>query len=146
MNKILYIFLLLGVCFFSCAKNIAIPNEFNYKEVSAGTYTLASWQKISNDKSPIHIYIEGDGNSFNRYGYPTNDPTPNGTFLREIAFNDPNENVVYLARPGQFVKDQNKNQIDWTTGRFSEKIVDSVSLAIEELSDTKPIILIVRKI
>lgn len=142
MNKILYIFFLFSICFFSCTKSITVPSEFNYKEVSSGTYTLACWQKISNENSPFHIYIEGDGNSFNRYGYPTDNPTPKGTFLREIAFNDPNDNVIYLARPGQFVENQNKNQTDWTTGRFSKKIVDSVSQAVNELSKGNPIILI----
>ncbi len=142
MNKFLYIFLLLCLFFCSCAKNITVPAEFDYREVSAGAYNLACWQKISNEKSPVHIYIEGDGNAFNGYGYPTADPTPKGTFLREIAFNDPNDNVIYLARPGQFVKDQNKNQTDWTTGRFSKKIVDSVSLAVNEMSKGKQVVLI----
>ena len=142
MNKNLYVFLLFIVCFCSCAKNITVPTEFDYKEVSAGEYSLACWEKISKENVPVHIYIEGDGNSFNRYGYPTNDPTPKGTFLREVAFNDPNDNVIYLARPGQFIKNKNKNKIDWTTGRFSEKIVNSVSEAVKKISCNKPIILI----
>ncbi len=140
MYKALNILLLFTLCLFSCAKSIIIPNEFNYKEVSANSYSLAVWQKISDEKSPVHIYIEGDGHSFNSYGYPTNDPTPKGTFLREIAFNDPNKNVVYIARPGQFIK--SNNQTDWTTGRFSKQIVEAFSQIITEISNNREIVLI----
>ena len=132
MYKALSIPLLFTLCLFSCVKSIIVPNEFNYKEVSANSYTLAVWQKMPDEKSPVHIYIEGDGHSFNSYGYPTNDPTPKGTFLREIAFNDPNKNVVYIARPGQFIKSD--NQTDWTTGRFSKQIVEAFSQIITEIS------------
>lgn len=141
MKKILFIFLFF-ICFCACAKKTNIPNDFNYLEVSANSYTLAVWQKMSDTTSPVHIYIEGDGHSFNSYGYPTNDPTPHDTFLREIAFNDPNKNVVYIARPGQFIKSKNKNQKDWTTGRFSKDIVESVSQIIKEISNNRKIILI----
>ena len=141
MKKILYAILLCS-CFCSCVKKINVPNSFNYSEISASSYTLAVWQKMSDTTSPVHIYIEGDGHSFNNYGYPTNDPTPHDTFLREIAFNDPNKNVVYIARPGQFIKSKNKNQIDWTTGRFSKDIVESVSQIIKEISNNRKIILI----
>ena len=141
MKRISYI-ILFSICFCSCVKKINIPDNFNYSEIPACSYTLASWQKISDTTSPIHIYIEGDGHSFNRYGYPTNDPTPHDIFLRQIAFNDPNNNVAYIARPGQFIKDKNKNQTDWTSGRFSKEIVESVSRAIKEISNNRKIILI----
>ena len=140
MYKALGIPLLFTLCLFSCVKSIIVPNEFNYKEVSANSYSLAVWQKMSDEKSPVHIYIEGDGHSFNSYGYPTNDPTPKGTFLREIAFNDPNKNVVYIARPGQFIK--SNNQTDWTTGRFSKQIVEAFSQIITEMSGNRKIVLI----
>ena len=140
MYKALSIPLLFTLCLFSCVKSINVPNEFDYKEVSANSYTLAVWQKISNETDTVHVYIEGDGHSFNSYGYPTNDPTPKGTFLREIAFNDPNDNVVYIARPGQFIK--SNNQTDWTTGRFSKQIVEAFSQIITEISNNIESVLI----
>jgi pimeloyl-ACP methyl ester carboxylesterase len=133
-------FLLLSVLW-GC-QSITPPKSFIYKEIQTDTYKLASWQKITNAVYPVRIYIEGDGHAFNRLGYPTSDPTPLGTFLREIAFNDPNANVVYLARPCQYVKDDRCSVKDWTTGRFSEDIVKSAGQAIKKISGKNSVILI----
>ena len=125
----------------SC-QSVVAPDSFQYHEIQAATYKLASWQKITDKIDPIHIYIEGDGYAFNHIGYPTTNPTPRSTFLRDIAFNDPNKNVVYLARPCQYVDDQRCSTKDWTTGRFSQEIVDSATQAIKEISSKQPIVLI----
>ena len=139
------IFLLFFVIFMGC-QNITPPISFMYKEIKTDTYTLASWQKILDRGAPIRIYIEGDGNAFNNAGQPTTNPTPRGTFLRKIAFDDPNPNVIYLARPCQYVKDARCHQKDWTTGRFSQEIVDSttqtIKSIIKNISNKSPVILI----
>ncbi|MBR2299926.1 MAG: hypothetical protein IJ870_05075 [Alphaproteobacteria bacterium] len=72
---------------------------------SLAFFKIASWQKITDKNAPYKIYIEGDGFAFNAHGSPTTNPTPKNTFLRQIAFNDPSKNVVYLARPCQYVND-----------------------------------------
>lgn len=126
---------------FGCA-GIQVPDSYQYKEIKTKIYTLASWQKITDKTQPIRIYIEGDGHAFNYAGLPTSNPTPKGTFLRKIAFNDPNPNVVYLARPCQYVQDSMCSKIDWTTGRFSQKIVDSMSMAIKSVASNRKVILI----
>ncbi|MDD7312777.1 MAG: alpha/beta hydrolase, partial [bacterium] len=64
---------------------------------------MASWQKITHPTAPYKIYIEGDGHAFNAHGQPTGNPTPKGTLVRELAFGDNHENVIYLARPCQYV-------------------------------------------
>ena len=137
MKKILLSLLLLCGC-----HSVQVPDSFTYKEIETDTYKLASWQKITNKTEPVRIYIEGDGYAFNHLGYPTTNPTPQGTFLREIAFNDPNPNVVYLSRVCQYVDDKRCTQKDWTTGRFSQEIVDATGQAIKEISGKQPTILI----
>ena len=123
-------------------RGIVAPDTFTYQEIQTDFYKLASWQKITDTKSPIRIYIEGDGYAFNHLGHATTNPTPHGTFLRKIAFNDPNPNVVYLARPCQFVKDNQCSVQDWTTGRFSQDIINSTTQAIKRISEKQEIILI----
>ena len=118
------------------------PKDFCYKEIQTDDYILASWQKISNENSPIKIYIEGDGHAYTSKGYPTKDPTPKSHFLRNIAFNDTSENVVYLARPYQYIKSDNKDNVDWTIGRFSQKIVNNMKQAIKQIAGDNDIILI----
>lgn len=140
MKKITLILLLFLV---ACSSlKIQAPKDYLYVPIKTSNYTLASWQKISNGNLPIRIYIEGDGNSYDSKGYPSNDPTPKSNFLRNIAFNDKNPNVVYLARPCQYIKTKENNKTDWTTGRFSQKIVDNMAQAIKEISKDRDVILI----
>ena len=66
-----------------------MPADFVYKEVETRNFTLASRQKVTNPAAPYKIYIEGDGYAFN---------------AREPAFDDDSPNVIYLARPCQYIK------------------------------------------
>ena len=132
-----FLFIILSSC-----QTFTFPNHFIYKEIQTSNYKIASWQKILNNKDSIHIYIEGDGYSFNHYGESTSNPTPRITFLRKIAINDTHPNVIYLARPCQYVKDNICSQIDWTTGRFSQKIINSMAEAIKNIYNNQSIILI----
>ena len=141
MKKIFIFFILLTFCSCSTLKTKP-PEDFLYKEIKTDDYVLASWQKIKDKDSLIKIYIEGDGNAYNSNGYPTTDPTPKSYFLRNIAFNDTSENVVYLARPCQYIKSNSYDKIDWTTGRFSYKILNNMSQAIKKIADGRNIILI----
>ncbi|MBO7431621.1 MAG: hypothetical protein J6U02_01830 [Elusimicrobia bacterium] len=140
MKKItLFLLFFLGAC---SSLKVQVPKEYSYVPIKTKDYILASWQKISNDTEPLRIYIEGDGNAYNSKGYPTNDPSPKSNFVRNFAFNDNSSNVVYLARPCQYIKSNESNIIDWTTGRFSQKIVDNMTQAIKEISKDRDIILI----
>lgn len=99
MIKVLVTLLFLTGC-----TTIKIPADFVYKEVETRDFTLASWQKVTNPAAPYKIYIEGDGYAFNARGKVTQDPTPRGTLVRELAFGDDSPNVIYLARPCQYIK------------------------------------------
>lgn len=135
-------FLLLFIFFLSACATFKAPQEFSYIPVKQNTYTLATWQKITDDKEPIYIFVEGDGNAFDYRGLPTNDPTPKSTFFRKLAFNNKNENIVYLARPCQYIKTQNCKEEDWTIGRFSPKIVFDTARAIKQIAKDREIVLI----
>ncbi len=131
-----FFFLLMG------CEAVIIPEDFHYIEIQTPTYRLASWQRIMNQTQPVHVYLEGDGHAFNYAGQPTSDPTPMGTFFRKMAFHDPHPNVVYLARPCQYVKTNSCMEKDWTTGRFSQKIVAATTAAIRSVTRGQPIVLI----
>ncbi|WP_413853763.1 hypothetical protein [Candidatus Ruminimicrobium bovinum] len=142
MNKKFLLFFIF-IFFVSCGlKQIKTPENFVYIPIQTKNYTIASWQKITDKHKPIKIYVEGDGNAYTAKGYPTNDPTPKNSVLQKIAFEDDYENIMYLARPCQFIKDKNCNQTDWTTGRFSQKTVDNMFEAIKKISGNNEIILI----
>lgn len=135
--KIFAILLLINGC-----SSITIPSDFVYQEIKTDTFNLASWQKITNPKAKYKVYIEGDGYAFDRYGRPTKDPTPRGTLVREFAFNDKNENVIYLARPCQYIKSPICSQRHWTTARFSSEVINSEYQAIKEIVGNNDVIFI----
>jgi hypothetical protein len=142
MSCLKNICVLFGVIFLIGCKAVVVPDDFLYKEIKISTFVLASWQKITNPSSGFKIYIEGDGASFDAYGLPTNNPTPKGKLLREIAFADKSPNVIYLSRPCQFVMSDICSQRHWTTARFAPEIVLAMYDAISEISGDNDVVLI----
>lgn len=98
--------------------------------------------KITNPTSIYKVYIEGDGYAFNSYGKPSQDPTPRGTLVRELAFGDKSPNVIYLARPCQYVKSQICSVRHWTTARFAPEIINAEYETIKQIAGNHPVILI----
>ena len=137
MKKILFLTFLAGCV---ANNNFVMRQDFDFKPIQTKNYQIATWQKINNSKNKsVHIYIEGDGNSFDAYGQPTSDPTPHGDFMRKMAVMDDFENVVYIARPCQFIMDKNCIESDWTNARFSQKVIDSMSSVVKEIGHNKKI-------
>lgn len=134
---LMLLFLLSG-----CVADWRAPDDFIYRPIKTEFFDIASWQHITDDTGPIHIYIEGDGRSFNAYGVPTDDPTPHDTVLRDMAMSDNSANVVYLARPCQFIMSPSCTQSDWTDGRFSARVIDSMADAVASVAGNRQIILI----
>lgn len=106
--------------------------DFRFQTEPAGSYVVASWSKVEAPGQPVKIYIEGDGEALNADGRPAGDPTPRNLFWRKIAGADPSPNVVYLARPCQFIPAGACAPTDWTSGRFSPKIIDAMDAAVRQ--------------
>ena len=128
MIKVLVTLLFLTGC-----TTIKVPANFVYKEVETRDFTLASWQKVTNPAAPYKIYIEGDGYAFNARGKATQDPTPRGTLVRELAFGDDSPNVIYLARPCQYIKSPICSKRHWTTARFAPEVINAEYEAIKNI-------------
>lgn len=139
MKKQIFIILSLLVC--GCS-SITTPNNFTYKEIETKDFKIASWQKITKPQGIYKIYIEGDGYAFNANGQPTQDPTPKGTLVRELAFGDNSPNVVYLARPCQYIKSPICSKRHWTTARFAPEIINAEFEAIKQIVGQNPVILV----
>ena len=125
----------------SC-QGISNPKEFVNKNIQTNSFKIATWQKINNPDSVYKIYIEGDGYAFNAYGQPTKDPTPKSNLMRELAFNDKNQNVVYLSRPCQYIKSGICTQQYWTTARFAPEVINAEYEVIKQIAGNNPVILI----
>ena len=140
MKKFLFILFCLVFC--GCAHKFVMPENYEFKPVQNSKFNLATWQKISNQNQPIHIYVEGDGHAFYANGAPTADPTPRDSFVRNLVVNDSYKNVAYIARPCQFINDSNCDMSAWTNARFSTDAIDSLANTIKQIAGTQPVILI----
>lgn len=125
--------------FLTGCTTIKVPAEFVYKEVETRNFTLASWQKVTNPAAPYKIYIEGDGYAFNARGKATQDQTPRGTLVRELAFGDDSPNVIYFARPYQYIKSPICSKRHWTTARFALEVINAEYEAIKNIADNNPV-------
>jgi len=134
-------FLIILVFLIGC-QSINIPSDFVYKEITTHNFNVATWQKITNPKAIYKVYIEGDGNAFNLRGKPTNNPTPRSLLVRELAFGDKNENVIYMARPCQYIQSQICSKRHWTTARFSQEIVNAQYDALKQIVGNSSVVLI----
>lgn len=112
------------------------------KIIQTDKYDILTYQKITDNTSPINIYIEGDGNSFTKRGIPTDNPTPNSTLVRDMADSDNAANVAYIARPCQYIMSDACTQSDWTDGRFSPDIIKAIRDTVKQVAGDRPISLI----
>ena len=108
MKKIIVLFLLITSCAApSLDKRIDYINELNNNKftefVYQDTFAIYSLQKINNNEEVV-VYIEGDGLSWIDRFTPSSDPTPKNPLAFKLAKLDPNQNVIYLARPCQYVQ------------------------------------------
>lgn len=137
LMKIFAVLLFLTNC-----SSITVPSDYIYKEVETRNFTIATWQKITNPQGIYKIYIEGDGYAFNAHGKPTQDPTPKGTLVRKLAFGDNSPNVIYLARPCQYIKSPICSKRHWTTARFAPEVINAEYEVIKQIAENNPVILI----
>jgi pimeloyl-ACP methyl ester carboxylesterase len=121
---------------------IAPPRDFRHEEIQTESFRIAAWHKITDPALPVKVYIEGDGAAFRPNGAPTNNPTPKSKLVRELAFGDDSPNVVYLARPCQFVSDSACNKKHWSSERFSEPAVQAEAEALRTIAPGARLVLI----
>lgn len=127
---------------FGCMAPFAVPDDFTPVSIHTTDFDIFTYQKITSATAPVHIYIEGDGRAFDAAGRPTRNPTPHGTFVRDLAMRDDAPNVAYVARPCQFIMSPSCSSADWTSARFSAPMVDAMSDAVAQISQARPVILI----
>ncbi len=117
--------------------NLAENSELNQPVLlTTNSFTLLGWGK--NKMSPhINIYIEGDGQSWQDPWTVSEDPTPPDPMGFKLALADSrSDSILYLARPCQYIMDKRCTALDWTSGRFSQKIIDTYHQALNEIKET----------
>lgn len=126
-SELILLMLLMGGCVYTP------PSNYTRRVIETPKFNLMSWQKLEQPGAEITFYLEGDGYAFNANGFASKDPTPRQATMRKIAFRDTDFNVVYLARPCQFISSPRCEKKYWTTGRFAQDVISAEAWAIRKI-------------
>ncbi|MCB9965975.1 MAG: alpha/beta hydrolase [Rhodospirillales bacterium] len=128
------------------ADRIARPAFMMERQIPAGDFNLIAWERVRKEGQPANIYIEGDGLAWISPQQASLDPTPQNPVALNLAAMDKSPNVIYLARPCQFSGNKVWGNAKpkwnggkacpskyWTDARFAPEVIDSMSLALDEI-------------
>ena len=147
MVNLKYMFSIIFVIFFtSCARyslesrldyaqELANKNHFILENIQTKNFYLRTYRKLNNNKQALRIYVEGDGFAWVTRTTLSSDPTPIKPIALELASSDKYENLAYIARPCQYVKNLDKKCSSeyWSNKRFSKEVISSINEAIDVL-------------
>lgn len=153
-KKITYIGVLLLIIALSACARAPIPSPVMREQNATHLAQAANWQlltiktprfvlasyvpkKIEKSKT-LTIYIEGDGFAWKTPTTISDNPTPINPVGLKLALSHPVQHgaAAYLARPCQYVSGmewKTCSSSDWTNQRFSRKIIDASSEAVDKL-------------
>ncbi|MGR8919992.1 MAG: hypothetical protein ACU85V_10245, partial [Gammaproteobacteria bacterium] len=94
---------------------------------------VATWRRGAAGARIVSVYLEGDGRAWVSRRRPSEDPTPVNPVALRLALADPGPDVVYVARPCQYLEQAVRacEQRYWTTARYAEAVVAAVDAALD---------------
>ena len=116
------------------ADTLAARAGFQKVVLDTVPFKLLSYQRIRKPGVAAVIYIEGDGLAFMQRNDVSPNPTPVNPVGLKLALLDNAENVIYLARPCQYVPTAENPECRfefWTTGRYAPIVIRALNQAIE---------------
>jgi hypothetical protein len=103
-------------------------------DIATKSFALRSYERINDpERKTVRVYIEGDGLAWIDRGTPSLDPTPTNPLALSLAAADPAPNVIYLARPCQYLRAENQlcGEAYWTSEIFAPVIIQTMNEALE---------------
>ncbi len=141
MNKFKYGIVLLCMTIVGCsghspeatAEKISQLGGLKATEIKGGEFVLRVYYRFDRPGALLRIYIEGDGRAWLSRTRASRNPSPKNPVALQLAARDIGENVMYIARPCQYVSFEKNPKCEypyWTHKRFAPEIIDSVSAVI----------------
>jgi len=118
------------------ADSFAVYGGLVQEKIQTNQFLLTTYQRFDNtDKSKeLTVYIEGDGMAWISRDQLSNNPTPIHPIALELASLDKRANILYIARPCQYLWPQvtirNCSSEYWNNKRGSEEVIDSINQVI----------------
>ncbi len=120
------------------ARNLVEQRGWQELRFDVGDFSLVGFHKpIGSSTAPLDVYMEGDGFAWRTSTQPSADPTPLNPVALHMALDDPAANVLYIARPCQYLRRQPYRGCDvrfWTMSRFADSVVTATDLAISRFA------------
>ena len=121
------------------ARKVANAAGFQPFVLATSYFRLAGFSRIQRLGRPVTVYIEGDGRAWLSRTTPSDNPTPAEPLVLRLAALDRGDNVVYLARPCQYVDLEAERHCGtpyWTGKRFAEEVIAAVDEAVGAIAAT----------
>ena len=115
---------------------LATANGFTKSIIQTDLFKLVSYQSITKADEIATFYIEGDGLAWLSRRRVSANPTPKNPLALKLALTDLSANVIYIARPCQYVDLKTEQQCSsdyWTTKRISPEVIASLDQAITQI-------------
>ena len=122
--------------------NFAKQNQFKKRVYETSLFSIVSFTRISKISNQVSIYIEGDGKAWLTKKRVSNNPTPQEPIALQLAAEDDSANVIYLARPCQFVVIDNEvNCLSefWTNKRASREVINTYHEVLDKIKKSSSI-------
>lgn len=112
------------------AQNSPLNQRLN---LETDSFTLLGQGKNQNTPH-VNVYMEGDGQAWQDPWTISHDPTPPDPMGFRLALADTRkDSILYLARPCQYIMDKRCTALDWTSHRFSPKIMRAYHQALDQV-------------
>jgi hypothetical protein len=117
------------------ADTVAQAGNLVQQKIATDDFLLTTYQRFdaTSDNKQMVVYIEGDGMAWISRDQLSSNPTPVQPVALKLASIDTNINVLYVARPCQYLWPQKMNRCSskyWSNKRSSEEVISSINQAI----------------
>jgi len=117
------------------ADTVAQAGNLAQQKIATDDFLLTTYQRFDStaDNKQMVVYIEGDGMAWISRDQLSNNPTPVQPIALKLASVDTNKNVLYIARPCQYLWPQKMNSCSskyWRNKRGSKEVIDSINQVI----------------
>ena len=117
------------------ADTVAQSGNLVQQKIATDDFLLTTYQRFDStaDNKQMVVYIEGDGMAWISRDQLSSNPTPVQPIALKLASIDTNVNVLYIARPCQYLWPQKMNRCSsryWSDKRGSEEVISSINQAI----------------
>ncbi|NHO68496.1 alpha/beta hydrolase [Aestuariicella hydrocarbonica] len=117
------------------ANRIAQPSGLTPSVVATEQFHVMTYARLDDPQQPLRVYLEGDGKAWISRTRISLNPTPHNPLALRLAALDQAPNVVYIARPCQYVALTTEHHCSphyWSRARYSPAIVAAIDEVISD--------------